>query len=180
MLNRLDPIKKNKLLLPLFILGLILCWFLAFNKTFDALKLNAQLTRTSEKGNDISFNPSYVQQKLLSLDLILKGYKVKNDWNDILWMQASSIAASQQVAIDFTLDRPSAEVDSNSVEQGQSLYFQSGFIQLVKLMDTLERVKGIGKVSALQLKAPKRDVVGDIEKRCVLRIDFKGLDANRY
>lgn len=180
MLNRLDPIKKNKLLLPLFILGLMLCWFLAFNKTFDALKLNDQLTMTSEKENDISFNPSYVQQKLLSLDLILKGYKVKNDWNDILWMQASSIAASQQVSIDFTLDRPSAEVDSNSVEQGQSLYFHSGFVQLVKLMDTLERVKGIGKVSALQLKAPKREVSGDKERKCVLRIDFKGLDANRY
>jgi hypothetical protein len=182
MLNRLDPIKKNKLLLPLFILGILLCWFLAFSKTFDAVMLNAKLKESSEKENDISFNPSYVQQKLSSLDLILKGYQVKEDWKDHLWMQASSIAAKQNVSIDFTLDKPSADVDSISAasQRMQSLYFYGGFIQLVKLVDSLERVKGIGQVSALQLKAPKKDLSNSGRKRCVLRLDFRGIDSNKY
>jgi hypothetical protein len=177
MLNRLDPIKKNKLLLPFFIIGLLLCWFLAFSKTFDAMALNSKLKEASEKENDISFNPSFVQQKLSSLDLILKGYKVKEDWKDHLWMQASSIAAKQNVSIDFTLDKASADVDSILVasQRMQSLYFYGGFIQLVKLVDTLERVKGIGQVSALQLKAPKKDVPSGGAYRCVLRLDFKGM-----
>lgn len=176
MLNRLDPIKKNKLLLPVFVMGILLSWFLAFSKTFDAVGLNRKLKDASEKENDISFNPSYIQQKLSALDLILKGYKVKEDWNDHLWMQASSIAAKKNVSIDFTLDRPSAEIDSTLIGETQSLYFYGDFIQHVKLVDTLERVRGIGKISALQFKASKRDVVGNREKISALRLDFTVLN----
>ncbi len=176
MLNRLDPIKKNKLLLPVFVMGILLCWFLAFSKTFEAVGLNRKLMDASEKENDISFNPSYIQQKLSALDLILKGYKVKEDWNDHLWMQASSIAAKKNVSIDFTLDKPFAEIDSTLIGETQSLYFYSDFIQYVKLVDTLERVRGIGKISALQLKVPKDNRSGNVEKRCVLRLDFTGLN----
>ncbi|TCC97716.1 hypothetical protein [Pedobacter hiemivivus] len=174
MLSRLDHIQKNKLLLPLFVLGLLLCWFLAFDKTFEAVKLNRKLKEKSEKVNDISFNPAYVQQKLAALNLILKSYKVDEQWNDKLWMQSSAIAAKQNVSVDFTLERPPVEVDSTSVGRSQSLYFYGGFIQLVKLVDTLERSTGIGKISALQVKAPKTDVVGDRGKKCVLRLDFRG------
>lgn len=180
MLNKLDPIKKNKLLLPFFVVGLLLCWFLAFNKSFDAVQLNRKLKMESEKGNDISFNPDYVQQKLAALDLILKSYKVKDEWHDQLWMQSSSIAAKQNVTVDFTLDKPAIDRDSSSLKDSirmQSLYFYGGFIQLVKLMDTLERDRGIGKISALQIKVPKVDRVGDKEKTCVLRLDFRGMST---
>lgn len=159
----------------MFVLGLLLCWFLAFNKTFDAVKLNRKLKEESEKGNDISFNPAYVQQKLAALNGILKSYKIDEEWNDKLWMQSSAIAARQNVSVDFTLDRPSAEVDSTSVGKSQALYFYGGFIQLVKLVDTLERTRAIGKISALQVKAPKADLVGDRGKKCVLRLDFRGI-----
>lgn len=175
MQSRLDHIQKNKLLLPLFVLGLLLCWFLAFDKTFEAVKLNRKLKGDSERGNDISFNPAYVQQKLAALNLILKSYKVDEQWNDKLWMQSSAIAAKQNVSVDFTLDRPAVEADSTSVGRLQSLHFYAGFIQLVKLVDTLERSNGIGKISALQVKAPKTDLAGDRGKKCVLRLDFKGI-----
>lgn len=172
MLNKLDPVKKNKLLLPLFVVGLLLCWLLAFNKTFEAVKLNGKLREESERRSDISFNPAHLQQKLAALNLILKGYKVDDEWNDRLWMQASAIAAKLNVGVDFTLDKPSAEVDSTSVGKSQSLYFYGSYIQLVKLVDTLERTGKIGKISALQVKAPRSDMVGDKGKKCVLRLDF--------
>lgn len=175
MLNRLDPIQKNKLLLPLFVLGLLLCWFLAFNKTFEAIQLNWKLKEDSEKGNDISFNPVHVQQKLAALNGILKSYQVSEQWNDELWLQSSAVAARQNVLVDFTLDKPSDEVDSIAVGKSQLLYFYGGFIQLVKLVDTLERTRTIGKISALQLKAPKEDEVGDRGMKVVLRLDFKGI-----
>ena len=181
MLNNLDPIKKNKLLLPVFILGLLLCWFLAFNKTFDAFRLNRKLKEDAEKGNDISFNPAHVQQKLAALNLILKGYRVDEEWNDQLWIQSSATAARQNVGVDFTLDKPVADADSSSVgrsQKAQSLYFYGGFIQLVKLVDTLERTGRIGKIAALQVKAPKADLVGDRNKKCMLRLDFKGMITN--
>jgi hypothetical protein len=180
MLNRLDPIKRNKLLLPLFVVGLLLCWFMAFSKTFDALKLNRKLKMESDKSNDISFNPAHVQQKLAALNLILKSYKVKEDWHDQLWMQSSSIAARQNVPVDFTLDKPSVDSDSTSVgklQRMQSLYFYGGFIQLVKLVDTLEHTMGIGKISGLQIKSPKSNLIGDKGKKCVLRLDFRGMGS---
>lgn len=178
MLNNLDPIKKNKLLLPAFVVGLLLCWFLAFSNTFETVKLNRKLKEEAEKGNDLSFNPAHVQQKLAALNLILKSYKVSTQWNDELWMRSSAIAARQNVGVGFTLDKPDADVDSTSVGKSQSLYFYGGFVQLVKLIDTLERTRGIGKISTLQVKAPKADVVGDRGEKCVLRLDFKGMIEN--
>lgn len=175
MLDILDPVKKNKLLLPLFVVGLLLCWLLAFSKTYDAVKLHHKLKEESERGNDISFNPAHLQQKLTALNLILKGYKVNEQWHDQLWMQASAIAAKQNVGVDFTLDKLSVGADSTLVGKSQSLYYYGGYIQLVKLVDTLERTSGIGKISALQVKAPRVDVIGDKGKKCVLRLDFKGM-----
>lgn len=175
MLNRLDAVTKNKLILPVFVFGLLLCWLLAFSKTLEAVKLNRRLKNESEKMNDISFNPAHLQQKLTALDLILKGYKVDEEWNDHLWTKASAVAAKLNVGVDFTLDKSSADVDSTSVGRSQSLYFYGGYIPLVKLVDSLERSRGVGKISALQVKAPRMDVLGDKEKKCVLRLDFKGM-----
>jgi len=175
MLDRFSYVQKNKFLLPLFGLGLLLCWFLAFDKTFDAVKLNNKLSEESELGSDISFNPSYVQRKLSALDKILKGYKVSEDWNDKLWMQSSAVATKQNVGVDFVLNKVSSETDSTSAGRTQSLYFYSNYVQLVKLVDTLEGLPGIGKIVALQVKAPMADPTDDKSKKCVLRVDFRGL-----
>lgn len=175
MLNRFSYVQKNKLLLPLLGVGLLLCWFLAFDKTFEAVKLNNKLTDDSRLGNDISFNPSYVQRKLSALDKILKSYKVAEDWNDKLWMQSSAVATKQNVGVDFVLNKASNEADSTSAGKTQALYFYSNYVQLVKLVDTLESLPGIGKIAALQVKAPKADPTDDKSKKCVLRVDFRGL-----
>lgn len=178
MLNRFSYIQKNKLLLPVFGIGLLLCWFLAFSKTFDAVKLNNKLSEESNLGSDISFNPTYVQRKLAALDKILKGYKVTEDWNDKLWIQSSAIAAKQNVGVDFVLNKITAESDSTSAGMTQSLYFYSNYVQLVKLVDTLESLNGIGRISALQVKAPKADLADEKSKKCVLRLDFRALDPS--
>ena len=175
MLNRLSYVQKNKLLLPVFGVGLLLCWFLAFNKTFEAVRLNNKLSEESKPGSDISFNPTYVQRKLTALDKILKGYKVADDWNDRLWIQSSAIAARQNVGVDFVLNKVSADTDSTSTGMTQSLYFYSNYVQLVKLVDTLESINGIGKISALQVKVPIADPTDEKSKKCVLRLDFRGM-----
>lgn len=175
MLSGISYVQKNKMLLPLFAVGLLLCWFLAFNKTYDAVVLNYKLSNESETANDISFNPAYVERQLVALDLILKGYKVGEAWNDELWMQSSAIATKLGVSVDFTLNKPSAEADSTAVGQSQSLYFYGRYVQLVKLIDTLEGLPGIGKVSALQVKGPKAGLGSEREGKCELRVDFKAI-----
>lgn len=168
-------IQKNKLLLPFFGALLLLCWFLAFNKTFEAVQLNHRLKSESANADDISFNPVYTKRKLDALDGILKGYKIDGQWNDKLWMQSSAIAAKYGISVDFTLNKPIAEADSTAAGQSQSLYFYGRYVQLVKMVDTLEGLKEIGKIAALQVKAPKADIGGARDGKCVLRVDFKGL-----
>lgn len=177
MLTKLTYVQKNQLILPAFGLGLLLCWFLAFNKTFDAIQINGKLKSDFATENDISFNPIYAERKLTALNKILKGYKTSEQWNDELWMQASAIAIKYGVAVDFTLNKPiSGEVDSTAVGQTQSLYFYGRFVQLVKLIDTLEGLPRIGKIAALKVKAPKGDASGERDEKCMLRVDFKGFN----
>ncbi|WP_342333041.1 hypothetical protein [Pedobacter sp. FW305-3-2-15-E-R2A2] len=175
MLPKLSYIQKNKLLLPSLGIGLLLSWFLAFSKTFDAITLHRKLNAESVQENDISFNPVYVQRKQAALDRILKGYQVGEEWSDLLWMRGSEIAAKQNVGIEYTAGKTVAESDSTSVGLVQSLQFYGNFVQLVKLIDTLERSSGIGKISAMQIKAPKQDLLDEQVGENMLKLDFKGL-----
>ena len=180
MLSKLNYTQKQKLILPLMVLGLLLCWFLAFDKTFEAIKLNRHLAEASALSSDISFNPAYEQRKLAALDAILKGYQVRPNWNDALWMASSAIADKQGVAVDFTLNRvEEGLVDSAAAGASQSLYFHGRYVQLVKLVDTLERMKGIGKIAGMKLNGPKADAVTEGKARCDLRLDFVGLEQGR-
>ncbi|RQO69374.1 hypothetical protein DBR43_14910 [Pedobacter sp. KBW06] len=173
---KLNYIQKNKLLLPLVGIGLLLSWFLAFSKTFDAILLHRKLNVDTVQENDISFNPVYVQRKQAALDRILKGYQVGEDWSDLLWMRGSEIAAKHRVGIEYTAANTSSESDSTTVGRLQSLKFYGNFVQLVKLIDTLEKTSGIGKISAMQIKAPKQDLLNDSARKNMLSLDFKGLD----
>lgn len=166
---------RKKMLLPLFGLGLLLSWFLAFSKTFEAVTLHSKLSAKSDQGNDLSFNPVYVQRKQVALDQLLNGYGVGDDWNDHLWMKVSEIAAKRNVSIDYTATKPPIEKDSVAVGMTQSLYFYGNYVQLVRLIDTLESISKIGKISSLQLKAPNPDILNERAGKNILRLDFKGL-----
>lgn len=180
MFPKLNYIQRNKLLLPLLGVGILLSWFLAFSKTFDAIMLHRKLNVESVQESDISFNAVYVQRKQAALDRILKGYQVGEEWNDLLWMKGSEIAARQNVGIEYAVAKTSGESDSTTVGRVQSLKFYGNFIQLVKLIDTLERSSKIGKISALQLKAPKVDLLNEQAGKNELRLDFKGLDEQSF
>ncbi|MNY32955.1 hypothetical protein D3C86_1672030 [compost metagenome] len=167
------------MLLPLFGLGLLLSWFLAFSKTFEAVKLHGKLNAGLDQRKDLSFNPVYIQRKQAALDQLLNGYRVGEDWNDQLWMKVSEIAAKRNVSIDYTATKPPIEKDSATIGMTQSLYFYGNYVQLVRLIDTLESVSKIGKISGLQLKAPNPEILNERAGKNVLRLDFKGLDKSK-
>lgn len=178
MFKKFSYVQRNKMLLPLAGIGVILCWFLAFSNTFEAMALNRKLNRESlPVGGDVSFNPAHAQRKLMALDSILKGYEVKKSrWNDDLWMRTSSIAAKYDVGIEYMAGKDIVERDSTVIGSLQTLHFYGGYVQLVKLIDTLEGVPGIGKISALQVKAPKKSYGSDEVGECVLRLDFRAVE----
>lgn len=165
--------------MPLTIVGFIMAWILAFSNTFHAFLLNRTLAEASTVSADLSFNPKYLLRKQVALNHILKGYEVDKDWSDQLWLRCSALASSQNVGLDYTLTKPMNEMDSTKVGIVQSLYFYGNYRQLLKLMDTLEKSPGIGKISAIQVKAPKPDLQNERANKNILRIDFKALESKK-
>lgn len=175
-MKSLSYTRKNKLLLPLAGAGLLLSWLFAFSKTFEAIGIHQELTRQVAVSQDLSFNPVYSEKKLAALKEILKNYKVNpSGWSNELWMKASTLALKQQVDIDYTLTKPALEKDTLTVGVFETLYCYGHFIPMVKLIDTLEHSTGIGKISALQIKAPKEDTKGNRAGQSVLKLEFRGI-----
>jgi hypothetical protein len=113
---KISDVQKNKLLLPVAGIVIVLCWFLAFSKTFEAIQVNRQLTSQVATDNDISFNPAHTERKVAALNRILKSYKVNEaEWSNQLWMKASAIAMKHKVGIDYTMTRPLAEPDTTAL-----------------------------------------------------------------
>lgn len=176
MLKKLNYTQKNKLLLPVLGLGLVLCWFFALNKTVEAIQLNRELKSQSVASNDISFNPVHTQRKLDALQGILKSYRVKPaDWSNDLWMKASALAMKQHVGIDYVMTKPALEKDTTTIGAMETINCYGNYTQLIKLVDTLERIPKIGRISALQIRAPKEEVIGERVHQCVLSLEFRGI-----
>ena len=177
MAKKISDVQKNRLLLPVTGAVILLCWFLAFSKTFEAIQMNRQLSGQIANDDDISFNPAYTERKLAALNRILKSYQINEaEWSNHLWMKASAIAMKQGVGIDYSLTKPVTEPDTTALGLKETLYCYGNYLQLVKLVDTLERIPAIGKISALQIKAPKEDVVGERANQCILKLQFTGFN----
>lgn len=127
MLSGINYTQKNKWLLPVFLVSILLCWFLAFGQTYDAIALNSKLKSDTNKANDLSFNPMYLTRKQNALDVILKGYQVDENWKDKLWIKSSSVAAKANVAVDYKISGIIDEIDTSSVGVVQSLAFYGDF-----------------------------------------------------
>jgi len=169
--------QKNKLLLPLAAIVLILCWFLAFGKTYDAMMIRRDLKDQASGAEDLSFNPAYSQRKLAALQKILKSYQVsRSEWGNELWMKASAIALKEKAGIEYAITP--VESDTASIGKTETIYCYGNYVQLIKLIDAIENTKGIGVIAGLQIKAPKKDVIGERASQCVLQLKFNGL-ANR-
>lgn len=172
--------KKNRMLVGVVVLGFFLCWHFAFSKTFEARKIHHELSQRASSSSDLSFNRDYMEKKLLAMEGILAGYEVEEAaWSNELWLNGSAGSAKKEVSIDYTLEKLSAEPDTNSTGITQSLYCYGKFSDLISVMDGLEKTVGIGKISAIQIKGPKEDSRRVGKAECTLRMDFKAIDLKR-
>ena len=166
--------QKNKLLLPFTAVISLLCWYLAFSKTYTAVQVNRDLKAQTDTAIDLSFHPAYMQRKLTALKQILKSYQVNTtDWGNELWMKTSAMAMKHNAGIEYTI--AAVEQDTASRAKIETIYCYGSFSQLVRLIDTIERSKNIGAIAALQLKSPKNEATGERAHQCVLQLEFKGI-----
>ena len=174
MFSKLNYVQKNKLLPAAIILLFTFCWFLSFDQTYEVIKIHNKFNNTTDL-EVVSFNPDYSKRKLNALNAILQSYNVnKNRWSNDVWLTVSSLALSKKVDIDFAAKEPGDESDSTSLGVKQSFFFFGNYVQLVKLIDTLEHTPRIGQISDVQIKIQKSKMDHELLSSCRMQITLQG------
>jgi hypothetical protein len=158
MWKNLTYTQKNRVLIVAAILLLYIAYVFAFKNTVNAIQLNKQLQ--AEQNADHAMDSSFPQlsRKNSFYTNALKAYYVKNnDYENRLWQVLSDLAIEQKVKINFS-PKPQAQTDTTTLQKGllvQQFAFKGNYFNLVKLLDTLDKSKAIGKISTLKLMRPK-------------------------
>jgi hypothetical protein len=175
MLKTLSYRRKNILLIIAGVLMLIGSYKLALKKTLSAIELNRELKGASNPGNEaLAYTPEYLKRKEIVLKSVLKLYKVEPDtWQDNFWTVSSQLAAAKNVNVIFNPE-VATQTDSlikNPLVLNQTIQFEGHFSDLVRLTDTLEKSRSIGRITSLTISKKK---INSME-RIVMRVDFKGM-----
>lgn len=155
MLEKLSSRHKKILSYVLAVLVFYLCYVLAFAPTLDAVSLHSELQ--SEKKDELVMEGSYtnLQRKNNFYKVALKAYHVKNEEREQrLWQAVSGMAIAQQV--DISLEPQLAlAVDTTMHKEivEQHFNFTGDYFGLVKLLDTLHRNQGNGRIGKLKISS---------------------------
>lgn len=169
----LDFKTKNKLLIAGAILGLLIIWVLALQPTMELIRLNGELTESSAL--DATFDPVHKEKEIAVLKSVLKSYQVEEeDWRSNLWMNVSAVAIKSDIDLEYFKSKPALAGDS-SIYKTETISFYGDYIKLVKLLDTLEKLKGLGRISTIQMKGPEERLVGKRAEQCLLKIEWRAL-----
>ncbi|MBB2145775.1 hypothetical protein GM921_09775 [Pedobacter sp. LMG 31464] len=147
--------KQRKLVL---IVAMLIVAYIAFRCSFvpalKAVQLNRELQQV-QGGHKVS-GSSFVQLNAEHEFYLraLKGYKVKKeDRENRLWQTVSGMALANDLQISFDPDLK-VPTDTSAVSNGvvaQQFKFKGSYVNLVKLLDTLSKSSGIGKISQVKL-----------------------------
>lgn len=158
MWKNLDYKKKNLVLIGGMLLLLYIAYVFSLKHTITAMQLNSQLKKEQEAAQTEDSTFPQISRKNNFYTNALKSYKVKKeDRENRLWQAVSNMALSQNVKIGFNPSQPLI-ADTIALQQGvvaQQFTFKGNYFNMVKLLDTLSKSKGIGKISELKLSDKK-------------------------
>lgn len=158
MWKNLDHQKKNWALLAGMVVLLYIAYVFSLRHTFEAMRLNSQLKKEQNAAQSEDSTFPQVSRKNAFYISALKSYAVKKeDRENRLWQTVSGMAATQNVQVNFSTNTQ-AVTDTVALKQGmvvQQFTFKSSYFNLVKLLDTLSRSNGIGKIADVKLSDKK-------------------------
>ncbi len=168
--------QKNALLAASTLLLLLLSWNLAFRKTASEWLRHRELMAATNSNAALADQPGYLRSLNGQLDRLLDSYRVDSmTWKSDLWLTASNIAEQKQIEVDF---EPAAtpSLNAQTPVMQQTIRFSGHFVQLVALVDTLEKITGNGQVSSLHFKI---DDASDKPDRLILLATFCALPGGK-
>ncbi|TKC04533.1 hypothetical protein FA048_19530 [Pedobacter polaris] len=169
---------KNMVFFGAVVVVLYIAYNFSFKHTFDAIVLNHQLKK--EQVNDQAADGSFPQinRKNKFYLSALKSYKVKKeDRENRLWQAVSGMALGNDIEISFN-PNPLIIADTMAVQNGivsQQFAFKGNYFNLVKLLDTISKADGIGKVSDLKLST-KKDNQSKADENLNMQLTLVGIE----
>ncbi len=169
----IDFKKRNKLLFVGAGVLLVVAWFLAFRKTYDAYLENNRLNQLV--GSDISNSTQYdFDRKNNLLDSLSSVYESDSAvWNDNFLSEASRAVNSPRIQVYFNnLSKNTVLVDSAAVKL-KSLTVKGDYRSIVESVTELEKINTLGYLSSVTLKFDNKRVSTTDRKVIEGEVGFK-------
>lgn len=174
MLDKLS-LKTKKLALGLsMLLVLYLAYVLSFKKSISSAVLNAQLKAVGSGGAEPPLAMAQLEREHGFYLAVLKGYQVRSeDRESRLWQSVSGMAITTGTAIGFSPETVTAFSDTAAVDSTvvfDSFTFSGGYKNLVRLLDTLSKAKGIGRIASARIGKETRFSGVEGKEKLVLKL----------
>lgn len=150
--KEIDYKKRNKLLFAGAGIVLVLAWFLAFQKTYQAYRENNRLNQLI--GKDISNSTQYdFERKSKVLDSLSKVYQSDSAvWNDNFLSEASRAVNSPRIQVYFNnVIKNTMQTDTTAI-RSKNLTIKGDYRAIVESMAELEKINTLGYLSTVTLK----------------------------
>jgi hypothetical protein len=168
MINQL-LIKKNYLLIAGTAIFLLLCYQLAFKKTLEAWQTNKQLQAKLAQAADLNYQPAYLERKNNNLGRIIDRYKT-----DTAAFRSNSISTIASIAEKEQVKLSEVPVQNPLFHSGQftiqKLSFEGGFFALIKVVNQLQALKGIGMVRSVDFKTTETRSGSNLSKKLMVDV----------
>jgi len=163
------PIKKKHLLIAATAILFLFCYQLAFKRTLEAWRVNKQLQTKVAAAVDVSYQPAYVQRKNANLDRIIAFYKTDTTALRSSIVSAIGVLAEQnQVKLsEVPVQNPLYHTDQFII---QRLGFEGDFFTLLKMLNELQALKGIGIIRSAVFKATETRSGNNQGKKLTLEV----------
>ena len=145
------PVKKEYLLIAATVIGLLVCYELAFKKTIAAWQLNSSLKSRLARSADLTYQPQYQERKNKNLDKIISLYKADtvNFRSNIIGI-ISTLAEKEDVKLsEVPTQDPLYHNDQFII---QKLNFEGDYFALLKVLKAIQSAGDIGIVRSVTIK----------------------------
>lgn len=153
--------KKRGIMYFMMVVITYLAWVGSFQKTIAAIWLNRQLTQAKQADAAPDAGFRQLERKHIFYQQVLKGYQVRNqDRENRLWQSVSGLAIFSEVDISYDQGKAMAEPDTLAIMKGtvsDRFRFRGQYQRILSLLDTIEKSKGIGRLSEVSITIPKQD-----------------------
>lgn len=146
----------------------------AFWRTYEAWKINRQLTAQLSNAASVSYQPGYLERKNHNLDQTLTLFKGDTaHYRSAVLTALSSVAERENVKITGVPDGNDASVTPSSSSQVQSIILEGDFFALTRFLHGAEQATGIGRVRSAQYRTTTIAKATGAGKRLTLLVHFE-------